>query len=324
VKTRLLIITLILPALFACNSGAPSQPVGNTNGAQPLIKAGTRETEGPKNLPIDLTIPASPQARTDAEVFDESVLFAPDFAINQNDPALFDLFDPKGDSNLCFPASLAEDLVYLIGYHQPKFSKLLLAGLSANGQSIEPNALIRQLTSLCKTDASLGTFSQDALRCALSVLSQSGYGSGSTQLISPFDQNSALPIISREVTIKDIRDALKAGTPVLLELSWFGYDSNTHQWSSDEGHYIGVYGYDYDESWGENEIQLKVINPEMNYGSSRTSAFWDTVTVERVSLQAGITYPANRPFILSGYGFGGASTRGFLGMMLTVSPGDTI
>jgi hypothetical protein len=72
--------------------------------------------------------------------------------------------------------------------------------------------------------------------------------------------------------------------------------------------------------WGDNMIQLKVINPEMQYDSSRKHADFDTVTVERFSPQPGITYPANRSFVLSGTGFGGATERGFLGMMFRLSP----
>jgi len=274
----------------------------------------------PTNSVIDLSIPAPQEPLTDSAVFDESVVFSPNFAINQNDPQLSDLFDSNGKSNLCFPTSLAETLIYLYGYHTPPLSSLLLSGLSTDQKSIDPNILVHQLSSICKTSPSNGTFGIDGLKCALSILSQSGYSAGKTTLISPFNQDSTLPIQTRPVTIGDIREAIKSGDPVLLEAAWFSFDPKTKQWTRANGHYISVFGYDYNNSWGENQIQLKIINPETNYGSSRQNALWDTVTLVRVSPQPGISYPSNRPFILTGSGFGGASKRGFLGMMLRVSP----
>jgi hypothetical protein len=94
----------------------------------------------------------------------------------------------------------------------------------------------------------------------------------------------------------------------------------TKTWTRDSGHYIGVYGYDYNNSWGESQIQLKIINPEMQYDNTRKYAQFDTITVMKYSPQPGITYPVNRSFIATGSGFGGATDRGFVGSMLTVDP----
>ena len=274
----------------------------------------------PSNSIIDLTIAAPIEPKTDAEVFDESVIFSPNFAVNQNDPALSDLFTSAGVSNLCFPTSLAEVLIYLYGYHSPAYSNLRLAGLSQNRNGIDPNALVRQLAGACRTDRTNGTDSLDAIRCAVQVLSESGYGIGNTQLISPFNVDATLPIVHRDVTIQDIRNSLKAGIPLLLEAGWFVFEPNSRTWQRNNGHYVSVFGYDYDASWGENQIQLKVINPETNYVSTRKGALWDTVTLIRVSPQPGVTYPADRPFILTGSGFGGITERAFVGMILTVAP----
>lgn len=38
---------------------------------------------GPTNAPIDLTVPSPQEPQTDAGVFDESVIFAPNFALNE-------------------------------------------------------------------------------------------------------------------------------------------------------------------------------------------------------------------------------------------------
>ena len=286
-----------------------------------VISNSPSASAAPTNPVIDLSLPASAEPQSDQYVFDESVIFSPNFASNQNDLALSDLFGQGSVSNLCFPTTLAEALINLFAYHSPKFGNLKLADLSSDQKSIVPNDLVRQLATLCKTDANNGTDSRDAIACVTSVLTQSGYGLGTTQLISPFNvASTSPPILSRDVTISDIRNALQAGSPVLLEAAWFQFDPSTRSWVRHSGHYIGVYGYDYNRSWGENQIQLKIINPETVYSSNRQTSLWDTVTIIRVAPQPGITYPTHRPFILTGPGFGGLTKRGFLGMIIKLAP----
>lgn len=308
---------LLAALLSACNSdgsGNPLDGVQTTPTHRPIVNSSSAQ-----NSMIDLTIPPSLEPQTDSRVFDESVIFSPNFGINQNDNELRDLFSQSGVSNLCFPTALAEALTYMFAYHQPPLSALNLAGLSANRQTLDPNTLIRQLASLCRTVSNSGTDSLDAIKCVASMLSQSGYDPNLAQMISPFNQpDPSLPIVSREVTISDIRTALRSGSPVILEVGWFKFDPETKTWIRDNGHYVGIYGYDYDLSWGENQIQLKVINPESIYPSTRQASLWDTITLERVSPQPGITYPEHRPFFVSGMGFGGLTKRGFVGLILTL------
>jgi hypothetical protein len=272
------------------------------------------------NPVIDLTAPASQEPQTDAEIFDESVIFSPNFAINQNDPALSSLFGTGGVSNLCFPTSLAEVLVDLYGYHEPKFDRLALNGLSTNHESIDPNALVSQLAAACKTDPNNGTQLTDGLNCIDSLFSQAGYGLGNTELISAFATSNVLPIETRVPTIEDFRTALKAGNPLILEVAWFAYDPTNKSWNRQGGHYVSIYGYDYDLSWGESMIQLKAINPETAYLTNRSASLWDSITLQRYSPQPGITYPENRPFIVSGSGFGGLTKRGYIGGVFVIAP----
>jgi hypothetical protein len=272
------------------------------------------------NLPIDLTVSSPQDTQLDAESFDESVSFAPNFALNQNDPALSDLFNKEGYSNLCFPTALAEDLIYLQAYHPHKFASLKLAGLSSDSSSIDPNALIRQLVGLCHTDSEKGTLTLDKLSCALSMLSNSGYRAGNTLLVSPFHRSNNLPIASREVTIKDMRIILKSGLPFVMEAGWFRFDAEKKQWVKNGAHSFSVFGYNYNQKWGDDQIELKVINPEGNYGPSRQIAKSDTILVKRISPEPGVTYPEGSPFVLSGIGFGNSQKLGFIETILLVAP----
>jgi hypothetical protein len=269
------------------------------------------------NYLIDLTVPAGEQPVADITVFDESVSFVPNFAIDQKDPALSDLFGKNG-SALCFPTSLAEALIQLQAYGHPAVA-LPIAGLSADQKSIEPNALVRNLAQACHTNTDTGTMPADGLRCLLALQTQAGLGAGHTTLIDPFDSDATLPIQTRDVKIADLRAALAAGHPVILEVGWFDFDQTTRTFKRDGGHYVSVYGYNYDSSWGEDQIQLKIINPLTSYNKNRVSR-WDTITLNRVRPKAGITYPAHRPFTVSGSRFGFLNARGLVGEAFIVSP----
>ena len=206
-------VVLFVLLFGACDSGVAPPPAGRS-----VSVATNQSTSGPKNPVLHLSIDSPQQPETDAKIFDETVNFAPNFAINQSDAALSDLFDKAGNSNLCFPTVLAENLIYLFAYHQPKFAALKLSGLINNGQSVDLNAAVRQLSSLCHTDASNGTPFLAGLNCSLAAVSQSSYGPERTQLISPFHHDPTLPTATREVTIDDIRTALKNDTPVILKI----------------------------------------------------------------------------------------------------------
>lgn len=250
--------------------------------------------------PIDLTLPLGPQPSTDEYVFDESVSFAPNFAINQNAVELKDLFGPNG-SQLCFPSSLAEALIW-----EQEFSggvRAPLPGLS--GAGIDPFALVRSLNASCKTDPVDGTKPASGLACALIYTDAT--------LIDPF--TSGPGIESRDLTIDDLRAALRAHHPVILETGFFEFDETAHSFVRHNGHYVSVYGYNWNR--GSDEIQLKVINPLIDYGVIRQTE-WTTVTMTRVAVKPGITYPAHRNYTLSGAQFGSLKNRALVGAMLVI------
>ena len=325
-KTFISLTTLTL-TLTACGGSNSNDSSSFKNSAQASNSATV--PVAPLNSAIQLPYASAVEPLSDSLVYDESALFAPSFGVNQNDPSLADLFGKNGQSSLCVPTSIAEALIYLYGKANSPFNHLLLNGLSSDHSSIDPNALVRQMALACKTDLNNGTSALNDFHCISSMITNSGYGMGNTQFIDPFDTDSSLPLQTRIVTISDIREALKAGDPVLLEVSWYQFNAVTGRWTRTGGHHIGVYGYDYNNSWGEDQIQVKVINPEHTYalsthteadGTVHPWAVFDTVTISKYSPQPGVTYPANSPYILSGSGFGGSLSRGFLGSMTRISP----
>ena len=305
-----------MPRAFSQSNNFPQTTTGIR--AVPQVNS---PANPPTNTPIDVTLAPPIEPATDAPLFDESVIFAPNFAVSQKDPALSDLFTPKGDSNLCFPTAFAQNLIYLASYHQPAFPNIPLMGWSADGKTIDSNQVVRQMASFCHTSQT-GTQDTDAVACVFNYAQQSTYGMGSTEVITPFlpSQPNA-QVTQRQVTIQDIRNALKSGDPILLDFPYFTFNAQTKQWTRASGHYVTVFGYDWNRSWGENQILVKVVNPASpSYITDRSAAIYDTLIIQRYSPQPGVTYPPNRPFIVSGAGFGGSERRGFLGMLIHFSP----
>lgn len=152
------------------------------------------------------------------------------------------------------------------------------------------------------------------------IFQQGGYNLGETRLISPFSQ--ATPTIeSRAATVTDLRQALQKKYPVIMSVGWFEFNAPTSSWIQHSGHYIGVYGYDYNITWNEDQIQLKVLNPERQYDTTRKLPVFDTITMQKFSAQPGVTYPKHRKYIFSGSGFGGVTRRAFVGAVLVLGGG---
>ncbi len=63
---------------------------------------------------------------TGPELYDESINFAPQFSVWQIDPRLSDLFGSQGQSELCWPTSLAHRMAYDKFWRQPSFPDIKL------------------------------------------------------------------------------------------------------------------------------------------------------------------------------------------------------
>lgn len=294
-KSTSVVVALFLTTLIAC---APKNGGTSDNS----VRSATLDTW---SFHFDRPIPAVADKPTN---FDESVFFPMNFSLSQNDSRLVDLFSAKHQSELCFPTALTNALVYLYHYHTPPLNRLKFAGLSGDGLTLNGPLLVRNLVSSCHTDINDGTSPIQGLGCALQIFADSGYDSGDSSLVTwrVLSNPQSLPVEFRGWNIGDLRKFVARGDAVLLELGWYDLDSKKNKWVRHNGHSIGVYGYNYDVGWGDDQIELKVLNPESAYDNSGDQIVGDDIVMQKIALRTGEIYPTQNPmYTLIGRGFNG-------------------
>lgn len=258
-------------------------------------------------------------------LFDESLNFAPGFSVNQFDPRLSDLFDPvTHESMLCWPTSMANAMAYYKLWNTPPSSQLPLV---SDPLTQDYTQQVREFAKLCHTDAAQGTNIYDALSCVRSFLQSGGIANPWAYLIGEYAQDAPpgepLSNYQKQLSMQDIRAALKAGQGVILEIKWYRYDPTKKTWSTNAGHYVWVVGYDYDSSWGDDHMILKIVNPEIDYMSKTDpSNRWDTISILKIPQKPGEIYPPETGYLLDGLAFKSVqnSAKAFTRHILTFKP----
>jgi hypothetical protein len=267
----------------------------------------------------------------EADTYDESVDNAPPFSLNQNDPALSDLFNPANQkSGLCVPTTLANIVADQSVWRTPNFSHLQLTQTPEQGDYTQQ---VRYFAQQCHTDPVNGTIINNAASCIRQFYRNSGYQNGWAYLIGIEEftdpQSVAFWHGPRPLTIDDIRYYVSNHVGVLMDIFWeqqqqnptaFGPQGNN--WVRKGGHTFMVAGYDYDFEWGPNQINLKVVNPEVTYASDDPSNHFDEITMTTAANTPGVSFPPGFTYVLSGKGFGNTSgtIRGFVRNIMVFLP----
>jgi len=107
-------------------------------------------------------------------------------------------------------------------------------------------------------------------------------------------------------------------------VGWLKFDSIKQAWVESGSHSLNAYGYDYDPSWGEDRIILKVANPSINY-SKRASPqyppqYYDSVVVSGLNRKPGVRYPSMVNLTVSGPGFNNSKRLPVLEDLFVFSP----
>lgn len=266
-------------------------------------------------------VPANIGITTGTYLYDEAINFAPGLTVFQQDPRLKDLFAPNGDSNLCWPTTMAMAMAYYKLWNQPPLSALPTVVDPLTGDFTQQ---VREFAKMCKTDSVNGTQLEDAVQCTRDYLQSGGaahpwaYWLGVNAWEAPAGES--LTNYKHAVTPSDIRSAIQAGSGVILEIRWYQFDTTLKKWYDHYGHYVWIAGYDYDSSWGNDHIFLKVVNPNINYSGTTPNYRWDTVTMMKIPQKSGDTYPSETEYFLDGYGFRGLTDRAFVRNILVFHP----
>jgi hypothetical protein len=210
----------------------------------------------------------------------ESILHDPKIQTNQDDPEN-EATLARGQSNvLCFQSVLAGRIVYDRSTRKDAFDRLVLPPGVAENQ-IDSNAFVKYFSSSCKSDAT-GVALQNGIKCIRKYFVDSGYGSSEwSYIISPnaveAPPGSSLDEFRHDPTPTDFRTYVKLNYGMILAVGMYTYDFKLNTWSRVGGHYVGVYGYDYDEAKGDNAITLHVSDPTRNYFLSGSSKMTNAI-----------------------------------------------
>jgi hypothetical protein len=241
------------------------------------------------------------------ESFAESVNHAPPFQVYQKGPELQDLFPARGSSNLCWPSSLAHRMFYDQTYFNPPLKNLSLSTTSGH---LDVKSAVKKFVDLCHTGVESGTPQSGKVSCISQFFKQSGYnveafsiGPSARYAMAVSGQVGGATSEYRPVQVSDLRKYISQDYGVILHVGWLKFNKKKRAWVQSKSHSLNAYGYDYDPSWGEGRIVLKVANPDVDYSGRSPSQYFDSVVVSELRRKPGIRYPAMADLVVRGPGF---------------------
>jgi hypothetical protein len=252
-------------------------------------------------------------------LFEQSVNKQSGFSVNQEDPALKDLFGASTDTNgntilaseLCGPTTVA-NMMASLQFSNPKLTTTFQP---AAGNYVQQ---VREYTSSCQTDKKNGTKIIHLRQCILDGLNQSGFANADVSVIGPDSLLAPAPApeyqkVLKTVDIEDVKKAVLQNDGVILEIKWYQFNEKTLTWETNSGHYILVVGFDYDPSFGDNRLILKIINPEVDYMQRKDPLQrFDSIEMIKIPSKPGMKYPGGTAYILDGALFRGVTKRAFV------------
>lgn len=219
---------------------------------------------------IDLSIKTI-NPETHSFAYDEVLINAPNFSVDQYHPGLKDLFKKDGASLLCQPAVIANALIQDFR-NNPKTKNLKLNGISSDRKTIDSNLVVRQLVQCMKFNPETGANSINGANCIANLYKSAGLkydvilvGFYSNDYAKSLDDSVILK--NRVPKIKDIISYLKDGYHVAGMIDFFKID-NEAKWKFTEGHVVSINGYARQKSWPENLIYTYIADPNFYYKAS--------------------------------------------------------
>lgn len=256
------------------------------------------------------------------ETYDESINFQPGLNLYNESAQLTDLFGTKG-SQLCAPNSITHAVTFLKYARNPAFPKLMSApDMDSDGSADTYKDKIRYFFQNCQTDREVGTYYHQAITCMKDYVVQSGYTSF-TFMIGPHAKEAPIGYqiedVRRTITTSDLRYYLANQIPVIMGIGWYNFDQTTQTYVRNGGHFFNLYGYDYNTAWGDNRMNLKVVNSWINYTGRERVNMFDDVSMTRVT---GLPtyYPDSVVFELEGPGFTFANSKALVEDLFIMYP----
>lgn len=196
-------------------------------------------------------------------LFEESLNRMTGFSVDQNHSALSDWFDEEEVSQLCGPTAIANMVIYQKMWGEKPAKGLLLPNPYRNSYVHQ----VKTFASLCGTNRETGTKTQDMVTCLKTFYRESGYPEADVKLVHG--------------GVDEIREYLKQDYGLILNLERFKLTPDNRNWEWVEGHFVNVIGYDWDRTFGNDHIVLKVVDPRHDYRLRESIARFDRITMHR-------------------------------------------
>lgn len=224
------------------------------------------------------------KSQTHHATYDEFVLNAPNFSVDQYHEGLRPNFKNKEVSLLCQPASLATTLIQ--DYKSYPAKHLKLTSLNSE-EEIDANALVRELIECTKTKLETGTQTSNTANCLVNLYKAAGVNY-EIRIIANWTKESfqhvdnSVKINYRVPKTTDIKKYLKEGYHILGILDFFKPDDKG-KWLITYGHILNITGYARQKNWPENLLYLYVTDPDFNYRPSEYPRYHQALLSESVS-----------------------------------------
>lgn len=235
--------------------------------------------------------------------YDESINFHPSLNLYQVAAQLTDLYGTQG-SQLCAPIAITHGFTYL--KYPAQYTQLKeIPDVDGDGTTDTYYDKIRYFFQQCQTDKEIGTRYRQAIGCMKNYILESGYNAYA-YIIGPhtIEAPPGVPLetIQKTLNVHDIRSYVGHRLMVIMGIGWYTHDAATNTWTRQGGHFFNVYGYNYSNAWGENQIILNVVNNWVDYSEREPQQMYDTIHMTKLP-DDGMNYPPETAYMLSGQGF---------------------
>lgn len=260
-----------------------------------------------------------------ALAFDESYNFAPPEILSGIESELSDLVGKNG-SQLCAPVALAHVFEFLRFHRGAVFSGLgAIADVDGDGETDTPLDRVRYFYHACDTDKHIGTRYRSVVDCMREYISHSNYQSWAF-MVGPhaIEAPAGYPLTSVQhvLRIQDLRYYVSRQAAVIMGVGWYRYNPRSKKYERTGGHFINVYGYNHNKSWGEDQIQLISVNSWVDYRDRPPGNNFDRIRMRKIQVPQGPeSIPQDTAFELSGPGFNFPHHRAFAEDIFVAFPG---
>ncbi|HXH75455.1 MAG TPA: hypothetical protein VNJ08_10850 [Bacteriovoracaceae bacterium] len=209
-------------------------------------------------------------SKTHHAAFDEFILNAPNFSVDQYHDGLRPYFHEKKDSYLCNPAALATALIQDLK-SKPDARKLKLKSIKSE-EEIDGNALVEELLECTKTNIVSGAKTANTADCIAGLYKDAGLNY-EVKIIANWSKagfahiDKGINIVYEYPTTADIIKYLKEGYHIIGSIDMYVPDENLN-WISKGGHVVNINGYARQKNWPKNLLYLYITDPDFNYGPS--------------------------------------------------------